>query len=156
MTQVTGRTRTGTTTSSANAPLLAVGARGPSVEALQKQLRAMGYTLTVDGVFGKETQSVVMQAQKKANITADGIVGPKTRAALKLDTTTTTNGAEKPPRKTWTPDPNVQRTRDGSHLNRPEPEPPPKKKTGRTRDGSHLIPQTPEPPPTKRTGRTRD
>lgn len=65
------------------------GARGPAVQKLQaflaqwqvKRSRA-AKTLAVDGVFGSETLAVVQALQRAAGLTADGIVGPKTWAAL--------------------------------------------------------------------------
>lgn len=50
---------------------------------LQKRLRGLGYWLESDnGTFGDTTQQAVYALQKAAGITADGVVGPKTSAAL--------------------------------------------------------------------------
>ena len=38
--------------------------------------------MTVDGVFGSETEEAVKKAQKENGLPADGIVGPYTWAAL--------------------------------------------------------------------------
>jgi peptidoglycan hydrolase-like protein with peptidoglycan-binding domain len=38
--------------------------------------------ITIDGVFGKETEEAVKRAQKENGLAADGIVGPYTWAAL--------------------------------------------------------------------------
>jgi N-acetylmuramoyl-L-alanine amidase len=50
---------------------------------LQKRLTALGYWLgTPNGTFGDSTQQAVYAFQKAAGIERDGIVGPKTEAAL--------------------------------------------------------------------------
>ncbi|MEG1548373.1 MAG: peptidoglycan-binding protein, partial [Clostridia bacterium] len=61
------------------------GMRGEDVTELQTMLIKNGYASIVgeaDGAFGKKTQSAVMEFQSKYGLTADGIVGPKTWAAL--------------------------------------------------------------------------
>jgi len=68
-------------TSSSN-PTLKNGSSGSSVKQLQTQLNSYGYKLTVDGKFGSGTLSAVKDFQKKHGLTADGIVGSKTWAAL--------------------------------------------------------------------------
>lgn len=50
------------------------GDKGQQVRALQKLLG----NLTVDGIFGVDTQNSVKAYQRKNNLEADGIVGPKT------------------------------------------------------------------------------
>ena len=37
----------------------------------------------MDGIFGALTKAAVLKFQKKQKLVQDGIVGPKTRAALK-------------------------------------------------------------------------
>ena len=51
---------------------------------LQRRLNALGATLTVDGRFGAKTLAAVKKYQRSKGLQADGIVGPKTRKALKL------------------------------------------------------------------------
>lgn len=58
------------------------GDRGEAVKDLQRILKDMGYNLEVDGIFGPLTKSVVESYQGKTGLTRDGIVGPKTWAAL--------------------------------------------------------------------------
>lgn len=59
--------------------------RGDDVRALQQALSGNDKSIRVDGVFGAKTESAVTRFQKKAGLTADGIVGPATRAALGID-----------------------------------------------------------------------
>ncbi len=60
------------------------GAMGsPDVAALQVALRAKGvYPGTIDGVKSEATDRAVRAFQRKAGLLVDGVVGPKTRAAL--------------------------------------------------------------------------
>ena len=61
---------------------LRIGSRGPEVELLQNALRAAGYCVDVDGIFGRETETAVKLFQKAYGLSPDGIVGSKTRSAL--------------------------------------------------------------------------
>jgi hypothetical protein len=62
------------------------GDYGAEVKALQVQLNAQGFTLTPDGIFGTATRNAVIAFQRKVGLVADGIVGPKTYAALEAPT----------------------------------------------------------------------
>jgi transglycosylase-like protein/putative peptidoglycan binding protein len=55
------------------------GAQGSSVSALQ---RALG--ITADGVYGPQTRAAVRRFQRREGLSADGIAGPATLAALGL------------------------------------------------------------------------
>ena len=55
--------------------ILRPGDRGDEVRAVQTTLKALDYKLTVDGVFGEETEAAVKLFQKRKGITADGKVG---------------------------------------------------------------------------------
>lgn len=57
-------------------------ARGDAVSALQSALAALGYTLAVDGIFGRRTADAVRRFQADHALSVDGIVGPATMAAL--------------------------------------------------------------------------
>ena len=66
---------------------LQMGSRGPSVSALQTKLNCAltpSPKLVTDGVFGMKTSQAVKLFQQRKGLTADGIVGPKTAAALGL------------------------------------------------------------------------
>ncbi|MGO1075596.1 peptidoglycan-binding protein [Inquilinus sp. CA228] len=67
---------------SADHPVLRRGSRGPEVAELQTRLRASGLPVGVDGDFGPATELAVMRFQADKRLTADGIVGPATWAAL--------------------------------------------------------------------------
>lgn len=73
-------------TAPAPLPDLKLGMRGAAVRSLQAGLNAVfpAYShLQTDGVFGPATYSVLTEFQRRAGLTADGVVGPNTRAALK-------------------------------------------------------------------------
>lgn len=66
-----------------NTPTLRRGNKGEAVEELQALLNAkFGFNLEIDGDFGKATETAVKEFQKQHNLTADGVVGKKTWAAL--------------------------------------------------------------------------
>ena len=58
------------------------GDSGPQVNALQRQLKAQGARLGETGSFDTATQDAVIAFQKKQGLSADGIVGFNTWAAL--------------------------------------------------------------------------
>ncbi|WP_067927611.1 peptidoglycan-binding protein [Alicyclobacillus shizuokensis] len=65
-------------------PTLREGSSGSAVKTLQTALNQLGYSCgTVDGVFGSKTLSAVKKFQKAKGLVMDGVVGPKTWAALK-------------------------------------------------------------------------
>jgi peptidoglycan hydrolase-like protein with peptidoglycan-binding domain len=63
-------------------PLVAQGSRDHPVPTLQHLLRARGQEVAVDGEFGPRTDRAVRAVQQSAGLTADGIVGPQTWAAV--------------------------------------------------------------------------
>jgi peptidoglycan hydrolase-like protein with peptidoglycan-binding domain len=75
--------KTTTTAPPAKTASLQEGSTGAAVLALQQKLTFLGYWLgTPNGVFGDSTQEAVYAYQKAAGVSADGVVGPKTQAAL--------------------------------------------------------------------------
>jgi hypothetical protein len=58
------------------------GDTGSDVRDLQRKLKELGYKVEVDSWFGDETYQVVIDFQKKNNITAIGEVGPRTNTLL--------------------------------------------------------------------------
>lgn len=59
------------------------GRSGANVKWLQWELNRHGANLKIDGVFGPQTKLSVLLFQKDHGLTQDGIVGNKTKAALK-------------------------------------------------------------------------
>lgn len=59
-----------------------VGSQGDEVRAIQQKLADLGYGVKVDGVYGSVTKNAVTAFQKANGLTADGIAGQKTLAAL--------------------------------------------------------------------------
>lgn len=58
------------------------GSTGEVVTALQTRLIALGYALDADGIFGLKTENAVKMFQASRGLTADGICGPNTWAAI--------------------------------------------------------------------------
>lgn len=68
------------------------GSRGDTVKKIQRKLKNWGYYVgSVDGIFGAATKKAVVYFQRKNGLTADGIVGAKTLAALGLSSSSTVN-----------------------------------------------------------------
>ncbi len=64
-------------------PTISLGATGDAVKRLQRALRRTpNEGLKVDGVFNATLETAVKQFQQGAGLTADGVVGPLTWAAL--------------------------------------------------------------------------
>ena len=60
------------------------GDRGPGVKRIQRRLRSNGIGVAIDGVFGRATERAVKRFQRRRGLDPDGVVGPITRAMLKL------------------------------------------------------------------------
>ena len=68
-------------------PVLRKGATGLEVKKLQKKLKALGLNPgRIDGAFGRITEAAVREFQRNSGLPADGIAGPRTLAALRLET----------------------------------------------------------------------
>jgi peptidoglycan hydrolase-like protein with peptidoglycan-binding domain len=63
-------------------PLVRQGDQDHPVKTLQYLLRARGSNLTADGIFGPGTEAAVRAFQQQKGLAADGIVGPATWSAL--------------------------------------------------------------------------
>ena len=69
--------------SPSTASLLKVGDTGKAVKDIQTYLKQQEfYSGSIDGVYGVETSEAVASFQESRNMIADGMVGPKTWAAL--------------------------------------------------------------------------
>lgn len=61
------------------------GSRGAQVRQVQQKLKQWGYyDGAVDGIFGQETYDAVVFFQRKNGLTADGVAGERTLAAMGL------------------------------------------------------------------------
>lgn len=63
-------------------PLQHAGSEGAATRSVQYLLRARGYEVAVDGVFGEQTRARVVQFQRARGLKVDGIVGPQTWSSL--------------------------------------------------------------------------
>ncbi len=62
-----------------------IGARGTPVTQIQESLNTHGASgLGVDGRFGRDTRAAVVAFQRSHGLEPDGVVGPRTAAALGL------------------------------------------------------------------------
>jgi len=72
---------------------LSVGSQGSQVSRLQSRLKQWGYyTGAVDGSFGEKTRQAVVLFQKRNGLTADGVVGPATAAAIGINLSGNSSG----------------------------------------------------------------
>jgi len=58
------------------------GSSGDAVRTMQQRLSDLGYSLSVDGMFGPGTQKALTAFQQAKGLSADGVAGPATWAAL--------------------------------------------------------------------------
>lgn len=63
-------------------PFLKDGSQGDAVKQLQGMLQTLGYPLSPDGQFGRDTQLAVIDFQLKHQLQPDGSVGAQTWAVL--------------------------------------------------------------------------
>ncbi|MDE5897633.1 MAG: spore cortex-lytic enzyme [Clostridia bacterium] len=69
-----------------DAAVLRQGSSGGEVKEVQRRLKQWGYySGAVDGIFGSGTKKAVIAFQKKNGLTADGVVGKATYAALGMN-----------------------------------------------------------------------
>lgn len=68
------------------------GSSGEEVKEIQKKLKQWGYyDGDIDGIYGSKTFSAVKKFQSKNGLTADGIAGEKTLAALGINNSNSSN-----------------------------------------------------------------
>jgi len=78
--------------------LLKTGVQGPDVLEWQTRLIGLGFSPgTPDGIFGKNTDQATRAFQSSRGLTADGIVGPNTIAALSLPAASVPTTTAAPP-----------------------------------------------------------
>ena len=67
----------------AYAAVIQQGNTGSTVKTMQRKLKNWGYYKgSIDGIFGSKTKEAVKYFQRKNGLAVDGVVGPKTLAAL--------------------------------------------------------------------------
>jgi hypothetical protein len=71
---------------------VSAGSTGDAVRAVQSQIHSRSGWLTIDGIFGPETESAVKNFQGDIGLTVDGIVGPNSWNALVLNYLRTQGG----------------------------------------------------------------
>lgn len=81
-------------TMNVNAQTYRYGSRGDVVREIQTRLKRWGYYAgTVDGIYGYQTYLSVKRFQSKNGLIADGIVGPKTLAALGINVSSSSSSS---------------------------------------------------------------
>lgn len=70
------------------------GSRSEEVRQIQTKLKRWGYyNGSIDGIYGSQTLSAVKWFQSKNGLQVDGIAGPKTLAAMGIQSSTTTSSS---------------------------------------------------------------
>lgn len=70
------------------------GSRGTEVSQIQSKLKRWGYyNGSVDGIYGSQTLSAVKYFQRKNGLTADGIAGANTLAAMGITSTSSSSSS---------------------------------------------------------------
>jgi peptidoglycan hydrolase-like protein with peptidoglycan-binding domain len=76
------------TTTTEHSIVLSTGSTGRQVELLQRELG-----ISIDGIYGPETEAAVQRFQVSRGLTADGLAGPATSAALRNHAAATASAA---------------------------------------------------------------
>lgn len=70
------------------------GSRGEEVRKIQKKLSSWGYyDGEIDGIYGTQTKKAVTYFQRKNGLTADGIAGPQTLAAMGISSSSSSSSS---------------------------------------------------------------
>ena len=81
-----------TSTGETTAVFSNLGSRGEEVRQIQTKLKELGYLQgNVDGIYGNQTKQAVTAFQRDHGLSADGIAGEKTLAALGIGANTNTD-----------------------------------------------------------------
>jgi peptidoglycan hydrolase-like protein with peptidoglycan-binding domain len=72
-----------TSAGAANSPTLRTGSHGAAVKALQRELRAAGLSVSIDGQYGPATVTAVKRFQRAANLKLTGIADAGTQRRLR-------------------------------------------------------------------------
>ena len=84
---------------------LSWGSSGDDVRQIQQKLRQWGYyDGAIDGAYGQDTYNAVMRFQRKNGLSADGVVGPATAAAIGISLSSLGNASAQPSRGTGSAD----------------------------------------------------
>lgn len=103
------------TTNEPTITYLGLGSQGTPVRSLQQRLRSLGYYQgAITGRFEADTENAVRRFQAAQNLTADGVVGPRTFARLGQAQPATTT-ATPPPTPTPNPAPPTTTAANGSN-----------------------------------------
>ena len=71
-----------------------MGSSGAEVREIQTRLKKWGYfNSSVDGIYGTKTKNAVIYFQKKNGLTADGICGKKTLAAMGISSSSSSSSS---------------------------------------------------------------
>lgn len=87
-----GSSSSNTSTTNNSSVEISLNDTGATVKKIQEMLQSLGYSITADGIFGLKTYAAVRDFQAKNKLTADGIVGPKTLVVLEK-ATSNSNGS---------------------------------------------------------------
>lgn len=66
---------------------LRLGARGSEVQEMQRVLRAVGYEIEPDGIFGRMTDAALRSYQASRELPNHGVLTPETWERLDRETT---------------------------------------------------------------------
>lgn len=86
-----GGSSSNTSTINTSSTEISLNDTGTVVKEIQEMLKALNYSIIADGIFGLKTYAAVIDFQSKNGLTKDGVVGPKTLAALEKATSTSSS-----------------------------------------------------------------